>query len=692
MIRPGTERSLAPPRDRFDTDPATFASGAEAQRHRNPPRHSQRSNMRFLNPLSLHAAALGAVLSLAAPGFAQEEAKAPPKPTTAAAATPSLMPYLPEGTVMAVSMPDLKTTMGEMAQMPIAKMWNEPDVQKFVAPLMAMVREQMDQLMAQGKEMHAAGQLPVDPSMMGSMRLDGMTFAITSVEMVKSDFGTSPSLGMLIHMDFGSSAEQMKALVSLGLNLMEQQAGEMMIKTETKIGDITLTSYESNGPMELTMGLNVAMLPTGIMIGTLKSDLAAALGAMEKGTPVLTQTPSYAEHTKGLVTEGTEMLMYVRNEKMLAFMMEAMSLYGEGAAGLEEMGLIDLAGVNRVMDALGVSSMKSFAMTSSYVNGRAEDRSFSSVPAAERKGLMGMSTKPLDMSFIKWVPKDVVSVRAMTMEPMVVHDTLMGAVTAYDETMGEGIKAQLAEMEKQVGFSVKDDLFGSMGDQLVYWSMPLAGLMSAPEMTLLMKVKDQARMLKVLEAMATMTDGAIELEKSDKRGIEQWSLRINADPSAEMEGMNLSELVNPTFAFKNGWMVMALSPGDVKRAMNRMDREDDPKGDIRGNKEFAPYVGKLPANAVSMSFLDWKAEFESLYQTLSFALSMIPASEDNPIDTTQLPEVSVLTQHLFGSMSWSTVDENGFRSEGTGPFGAEMYMMLAAVVGAATVVGNMGGF
>jgi hypothetical protein len=52
----------------------------------------------------------------------------------------------------------------------------------------------------------------------------------------------------------------------------------------------------------------------------------------------------------------------------------------------------------------------------------------------------------------------------------------------------------------------------------------------------------------------------------------------------------------------------------------------------------------------------------------------------------------VLTQHLFGSMSWSTVDENGFRSEATGPFGAEMYMMLAAVVGAATFVGNMGGF
>ena len=645
--------------------------------------------MRFLNPLPLHAAALGAVLSLAAPGFAQEEAKAPPKPTTAAAATPSLMPYLPEGTVMAVSMPDLKTTMGEMAQMPIAKMWNEPDVQKFVAPLMAMVREQMDQLMAQGKEMHASGQLPVDPSTMGSMRLDGMTFAITKLQMDEGDFGPQPNVGMLMHMDFGASAEQMKGLLSLGMSLMEQQAADMVEKSEVKVGDVTVTSWASSGPVETPMGLNVAMLPTGIVVGTLKDEVVAALEAMQKGTPVLTASAAYGETTKGLTTNGAEMLMYLRTDKAMDIAMQAMQM-AQGMA--PEMGMVDMAGVGRVMDALGLRGMKSMGMTSAYVDGRAEDRTFMTVPAAERKGLMSVSTKPLDMTFLKWVPKDVVSVRAMTMEPMVLHDALMGAMTAYDPQMAEGMMAQMAEMEKQVGFSMKDDLFGSMGDQVVYWSMPLAGLMSAPEMTLLMRVKDQARMLKVLEAMATMTDGAIELEKSDKRGIEQWSLRINADPSAEMEGMNLSELVNPTFAFKNGWMVMALSPGDVKRAMNRMDREDDPKGDIRGNKEFAPYVGKLPANAVSMSFLDWKAEFESLYQTLSFALSMIPASEDNPIDTTQLPEVSVLTQHLFGSMSWSTVDENGFRSEATGPFGAEMYMMLAAVVGAATFVGNMGGF
>jgi len=270
--------------------------------------------MRFLNPLPLHAAALGAVLSLAAPGFAQEEAKAPPKPTTAAAATPSLMPYLPEGTVMAVSMPDLKTTMGEMAQMPIAKMWNEPDVQKFVAPLMAMMREQMDQLMAQGKEMHASGQLPVDPSTMGSMRLDGMTFAITKLQMDEGDFGPQPNVGMLMHMDFGASAEQMKGLLSLGMSLMEQQAADMVEKSEVKVGDVTVTSWASNGPVETPMGLNVAMLPTGIVVGTLKDEVVAALEAMQKGTPVLTASAAYGETTKGLTTNGAEMLMYLRIE------------------------------------------------------------------------------------------------------------------------------------------------------------------------------------------------------------------------------------------------------------------------------------------------------------------------------------------------------------------------------------------
>ena len=539
--------------------------------------------MRFLSYLPLHAAALGTVLSLAAPAFAQEGAKAEAKTTTASPSTPSLLPYLPEGTVMAVSMPDLKTSMAEMAQMPIAKMWNEPDVQKFVAPLMAMVQEQVDQMMTQGKEMHASGQLPVDPSTMSSMRIDGMTFAITKMEMEAGDFGPIPNIGMLLHLDFGASAEQMKGLVTLGLNLLEQQSGGMMEKSESKVGDVAVWSYAANGPVETPMGLNLAMLPTGILIGTLKDEVAATLEAMQKGTPVLTNSAGYTETTRTLTPDGAEMLMYVRTDKAMDFAMGAMEM-AQGMA--PEVGMVDMAGMGRVMDALGLRGMKSMGMTSAYVNGRAEDRSFTTVPAAERKGLMNLSTKPLDTSFLKWVPKDVVSVRAMTMEPMVLHDTLMGAMTAYDEKMVEGMKAQMAEMEKTMGFSMKDDLFGSLGDQLVYWSMPLAGLMAAPEMTLLVKVKDQARMVKVLEAMVAMSDGVVELEKSDKRGIEQWSLRINADPSAGMEGMNLSELVNPTFAFKNGWMVMALSPGDVKRAMNRMDREDDPKGDIRGTRSL----------------------------------------------------------------------------------------------------------
>ena len=47
----------------------------------------------------------------------------------------------------------------------------------------------------------------------------------------------------------------------------------------------------------------------------------------------------------------------------------------------------------------------------------------------------------------------------------------------------------------------------------------------------------------------------------------------------------------------------------------RMDRKDDePKNDIRGNKEFAAIAAQIPAGVSEVSFTDWKANFESLYQ------------------------------------------------------------------------------
>jgi hypothetical protein len=61
---------------------------------------------------------------------------------------------------------------------------------------------------------------------------------------------------------------------------------------------------------------------------------------------------------------------------------------------------------------------------------------------------------------------------------------------------------------------------------------------------------------------------------------------------------------------------------------------------------------------------------------LTGLLAFVPMSPDVPIDMSQLPEVGTLTKHLFGAISYSKSDANGFESTSTSPFGPEVLVLL----------------
>jgi hypothetical protein len=133
-------------------------------------------------------------------------------------------------------------------------------------------------------------------------------------------------------------------------------------------------------------------------------------------------------------------------------------------------------------------------------------------------------------------------------------------------------------------------------------------------------------------------------------------------------------------------MVVGMSTSDVKRVFQRLDREDDPKNDIRGNKEFAAIANAIPKDVQSLSFTDWKSDFESMYQIATGLLAVVPIGEDVPINTQLLPDASVLTKHLFASISYSKSDASGTESTTTSPFGPEVGLLLGAALGAAGAV------
>lgn len=582
------------------------------------------------------------------------------------AAQQSIVPYLPKGTVAAFAMPDLAASMERLQRMPMAKMWAEKEVQLFVADLKEMVEKQLADGIEQLKAMHAGGGFPIDPDHILALRLRGGTFALTGMKLRPGDHEPQFEMGMLLHLDFGESAPTWNALIQMGLSMLDAEAGDMLTRSESKIGDIAVISYTPPEHVPTSMGLNIAMVPGGVLIGTIASEVHETVAAMNAKTPMLGATSHYQAATKH-VDAGADVEMFVQPNPFVRFVIDALHT----AEAMGQMHGASAGGIERALQAMGMLDLGVMGATSRYVDGKCVSRSFST----------GADTaKAIDMSFLRWVPKDAVSFSAGAMAVTSFYETLVRGIEAYDADMARHLLGQLGEMEKQLGFSVRNDLFGSIGDHYYTWSMPMGTVMGPPEMAFLLRVTDEKKLLKSLEGLARMSQGVIEIEAGERRGVQAHEIRINLEGLPGMGGVNPLQSVQPTFAFKNGYMVLGFSASDLKRVLQRMDRADDPRGDIRGNKEFAAIAASLPSDVTSISFTDWKASFESLYQIVSGVLAFVPLGDEVPIDTSLLPDAATLTKHLFPAVSWTRTVADGTESISTGPFGPEVGVAIGVLL------------
>ena len=605
---------------------------------------------------------------------------------TAPLAAQGMLPYLPKQTIAAISAPKLSDAIVEMQQMPLFKMWAEEEVQAFLGDLVEMVSEQDEEMLGDLREMHAAGMLPFDPDKLTELNLEGVTIAITSMSLTEGDFGPMPRIGTMIHLDFGDAAEVVYPILQMGLDTLQQEAP--VEQSEAMIGDIrlqTLTPYDAFAP---DMSINVANVPNGVVIGTITDEVKAVLNNWVNKTPMLTQTPGFSAATKGSADAAVR--MYMAPDFGIDFFTNALKVMMDQGASLPLEGgeidldadMLDFDGVKRAMQAMGMSNVGTLGIAMEYDNGKSVSRARHAYADAGEQ--TAAASKVVDTNFLRWVPKDAVSFSAGSLDVAWLYDTLVKGMQAYDADMAQMMLSQLAMVEEQMGFSIRKDLFGAMGDHYVTWSMPMGTISAAPEMAFLMKVNDEQKLLGSLQSIAAMSDGALEIEEATKRGLKSYQILLNADPMDGM-GMNPFDMFQPTFAFKDGYMVMGFSASDVKRVFKRMDRDDNPKGDIRSNKEFMAIADQIPSGVNGLSFVDWKANFESYYQMLTGVLAFVPMSDEIPVDMSMIPDSETLTQHLFASLTYRKVGPDGAETVSISPFGMETVAIVGLAAGVAGV-------
>ncbi len=604
---------------------------------------------------------------------------------SAAGMSQSFKDALPADTMMFVTIPNINQSLEEMQQMPLAKIWRESEVQDFFADALKLAQMQWDKGLAEGREAFENGAFPVDPDDILKLRLNGISFATTSMAFLESELGEPmPSFGMLAHLEFGDSAPTWRKLLETGLAMALQQAPEgAVVRSSSQVGNIELHTLapEERG---IPIALNYAFVGSGLVIGTLTDEVRSFISNLAEGRKALTGTKDYQTIAAQLTIAGAEAEVFIRPGSYIDVAMDALRLAADIAPGFPPE--LDPDGIDRAIDALGLRCIKGIGSTSTYAEDRCVSQSYVLAPAPERRGFFASGTKEIELDFLKWVPKDAVSVSGATFEVMSIYDALIGGLKAYNEDFAEMVLGRLSQVEEQVGLTIKEDLFGAFGDQVVSWQMPLSGMSSFPESAYLIKVRDQERLMKTINTISQLSQGKFEITKKERRGITSYQVSFDIDFGGQLP-INPLDMITPTFAFKNGFMILGMSTGDIKRTFRRMDREDDPSGDIRTNEEFAALYSKLPEQGLtSLAFTDWRGQFEGIYQALTSIIVFLPIDEDIPIDLSLLPDSATLTEHLAGSLTWSTADGNGYRTTSLGPWGPETVAILVGAVATGAAV------
>jgi hypothetical protein len=609
-------------------------------------------------------------------------------PTAASAqARKSVKEALPANTLVYFSVPDLDRSFEEFQKAPLFKIWREEEVQEFFKQPLAMAKEKIDEGLGMWREMHKAGKVPVDPDQAMKLRLKGFTFALSDLVLPGPD--GKPNVGLLVALDFGSTQPGWKALIDGLLELAKGRPGYPGVTTSKAGGAEVFTLRPPKAPPFIS--LNWAWAGSSLVVSFSESTLASVLQSMagEGKSPVLADSADYKKVFSRFKSAAPSVEVFARPAALVQLGLDGLSLAEQSGADFPPQLKVD--GVKRAVDALGLLSCEAVASVGGYDNGRGVFEQYALLPAAKRKGLMARGNNtPLDLKRLSLVPKEAVGFSYSRTNIAGFLDVLIDAAKAYDPEIAEQGLVMLKSLEEQIGVKVREDLFGQIGDEFLYYSMKPTGMASAPEMGIIMPVKDGQKLVQALKSLAKLSDGKVTItEKADKtmKDLVVYSLDIDVPNAMGGAGFNPLAMFTPYFAIHEGNLVVSFARADVKRAIKRFAAGSE-GNDITAADSFKLHKDLIAKGQFThLSFDDWPPVFEAYYNQLTNVASIIPIPEEIPINLASLPTAEAFTKHLYSAVSFGTSDADGSYSVSISPFGPEVVVGVVVAAAAAAAGG-----
>jgi hypothetical protein len=461
---------------------------------------------------------------------------------------------------------------------------------------------------------------------------------------------------LVITVDCSGHLDAVKKAQELSLKKAEARTGK---KPETwKSGDLEVTAFElPAGP------LHVTLLGETVVFATWKSRIEKLAADVKAGHPKpLAKAATFAKAREKAAAK--EVFLYA----------DVAGFVREAKEDLEEP-------QRKFISALGLDGFTFAAGGLSIADDRVHERFFLGT-TGEKKGLAKFLSLKGPASGFEHAPQDALQYVSFSIELGELYDTLLEMLKGVDEFQQQRTLDAVAEFEKEVGFSVKNDLFPAFGPRIWWYSaLPADGLI--PDGVTGFEVRDAARFDKCLQAILKRLPA--ELGEIDFKGKKihyfKFSERADFDPGR----MFLSTV----YFLREGDKVAVSSllggfgaANALKRHVLRQERPT-----LATQPSVARWMGGKTDGASLVVYLDLAHAFTTYYNTLAPLATMFKEmlrGENGAVDLMKLPLGETIGKYLGQTIHKVSVEPDGLRVDGVS--GSGTTLMTAVYAGAAAAV------
>jgi len=218
------------------------------------------------------------------------------------------------------------------------------------------------------------------------------------------------------------------------------------------VDENSVASLSSSGK-----GIVALVRPDVLVVGS-AAGVSRMNAALEKG-PSGFENTDFGKEILGVYSHGAQVLFAANLERIVAHVQEKRGMMTDGMnAGVP-------SSVNPTMTALGFGGMKYLIATHGDISGQTENRAVLGF-TQQRSGLASWLAAPAPMGSLNFVSANATAVAsAVTKQPASMFDDLVRLVQAHNQS---NVSAELEQEEASIGVDLRNNLAGALGGEVTF--------------------------------------------------------------------------------------------------------------------------------------------------------------------------------------------------------------------------------